>query len=246
MGMFASTEFWTVAAGVIALITFIFMYFTHRGERFRSRKMLLVHETTWSNITHETTRIDGKPLHVFLGKEPVRNFAICLIRVANVGGASIVKHDFETSITVRYTDIDKIYYTNLRGRTSQSLSPEIDIAGNDIIIKPLLLNPGDSFDIEAGFDVNSANARPALNAFGRIAGISEICVIGGPKIDATGVSKITLPKQPDTAHLLRSAILGLAGGITLAVVLAVIVFNTFADKRTTTPPVQQGRPPLEH
>lgn len=234
MDIIKNLDFWDV---LIALMALLGGHYYYRRERHRGRKSLIVEQTSWSTITNEAIRIDGKPLRVFLGEQPVRNFAISRIKIANTGGAPILASDFEREVVIRFVGIDEIYYTDLQGRTSSSLAPGISVQGEgEVMIKPLLLNSGDSFVVEVGVDLNRHDVGPSIEAFGRIAGVSDIEIRAAPGIDVSGVPEIKAADQPDSGHLLGAAFLGLIGGAALTFVLAVFVFNSFAEKTDGGPP----------
>jgi hypothetical protein len=173
-----SIESWTIVGVVVAALTLFVTYRAYKKDTHRTRKGLVVDQTSWSQVTNEAVRLGGKPLHVSLGEQPVRNFVISRIRVANTGGTPILASDFEREIVVRYDEIDEIYYTALKGRTTRSLSPQISVQGKELVIKPLLLNPGDSFVIEVGVDLRHYGVTPSAlthsDGAGRRSSLSQI------------------------------------------------------------------------
>ena len=66
-----SVEFWTIAAGVIALVALLFSFFVYRKDYVRIGKKLVINSVSLSTLTNESVRIDGKPLRVFLAHQAI-------------------------------------------------------------------------------------------------------------------------------------------------------------------------------
>jgi hypothetical protein len=232
VGLLGSADLSTKIATIVTLLALLIeVYFWVRDDH-RSKKRLVINQSDVSTLINRAVRLDGRTLNVFLGDEPVKNFAISRIEVVNAGGAPIVSADFESSIFIDYRNVDKIYYAEVRG--PEGLRPAIAVQDSRVVIEPLLLNPGDRFVIEAGVDLTRQDSQLNIAALGRIAGVPEIEV---SEIEKSKQHDPTLlpPPGPDTGHVMGAAGLGAIGGFAFAGVLAVFVFNSFQDDPNFVP-----------
>lgn len=125
------------------------------------------------SITPLVKSIDSKlELKVSQGSVELKNPVLSVVEVLNSGGRPIVASDFESPLSVGLGN-DAVVRTAALGSAQPSeLEPSIDFAGSAVRIKPLLLNPGDRFEIS----ILSDGAAPAFIAHARIAGITSVGV----------------------------------------------------------------------
>lgn len=108
-------------------------------------------------------------LEIKIKGESVNNVMLDTCRISNSGSKSILKDDFERSISINVPDDSKMYLARLKKKLPENLTLKYELNNNKLLIEPLLLNPKDEFEVEL---FSSSNVYPNINA--RIAGISKI------------------------------------------------------------------------
>lgn len=135
------------------------------------------------------------------------------VTIENTGGAPIARSDFDAPIEVHINDAPSIIDGRVTLKSPENLPVELARSSSGLIIKPLLLNPGDSFVIEIlgskDFDISNIESR--------ISGIDSIV-----KSEPAGVEGLYLKRvrsgQPGMT--LESEILRIHPVIPLATMLA--------------------------
>jgi len=101
--------------------------------------------------------------------ESVNKVMLHTFRIRNSGSEPIKKDDFERPISINVPDDTKIYLARLKKKLPENLTPKYELNNNKLLIKPLLLNSDDEFEMEL---FSSSNAYPTIDA--RVVGISKI------------------------------------------------------------------------
>jgi hypothetical protein len=173
-----AVELSTIVGAIFAVLAVAVAIFFYYADRRRRNKALTAELTSVFSLLNRRVDTGGKELRVFLGTEPVDNLTISHIRILNSGGCPILGVDFELPLKLIFHDSQKIYFYSIKNRTPHGLEPVISAENNTIFVEPLLLNPGDNFLIEIGFDSYSPNRSDLyFQAIARIAGIHNITVI---------------------------------------------------------------------
>ncbi|HEY7646788.1 MAG TPA: hypothetical protein VH858_17230 [Hyphomicrobiales bacterium] len=136
-------------------------------------KGLLTEVISISSLINENARTQDGQLRVLFHDEIVKNFALVQFRIKNTGGYPISVRDFERDLKLKLENIDKVYSVKVTGRSPQNLTPTVEFENDSIIIKPLLLNPEDSFIINSGIDAENVE-KLKMTPDGRISGIRHI------------------------------------------------------------------------
>jgi len=98
---------------------------------------------------------------------------LSLVRVANEGGKPVLTKDFEGVFAIHIAEPSEVVNASVTARDPANLVVEIEQDTQEFRVKPLLLNPGDSFTVS----VLSSKAAPTVDARARIAGVSKIVVV---------------------------------------------------------------------
>ena len=105
----------------------------------------------------------------YLGKK-VDSLVLTSILIKNNGNLSTEPKDFEKEIVIIAPSGTSIYSAKTKNSRPDNLKPYLWINENSILIKSLLINPKDSFQV----DFISSNIQSPLIVEARIAGISKI------------------------------------------------------------------------
>ncbi len=115
----------------------------------------------------------AKGIEVVYAGRRIPNYAILQVRVANTGGQPIRSTDYEMPVQIGVSDVSEILSVEQGSADPPGLDAKPTIAGTNIQLAPLLLNPTDSFTITAGV-VPVQGAVPRVAPRGRIAGIKRL------------------------------------------------------------------------
>lgn len=99
---------------------------------------------------------------------PVPSAVLATVRVRNSGNTPIIPGDFEGPLTIQLSD--SVLDLRVDCVDPAGLSPVVTIEAGDVAVEPLLLNPGDNFDLV--FILDDTSDRPAVSA--RIAGVRDL------------------------------------------------------------------------
>lgn len=187
-----------IVVGVASLIWMGLSFYWRLKDLKRLEKRLRIEMLPVVIFTNEAWEVGGKPLRIIWGDQIVSNFAITQLRITNSGGLPINRADFEErkEIKIRLEGVSEIYEEKIAKRTPEYLKPTISARGNQISIKPILLNPGDSFIVQSAIGLEKTNAKPRISASGRISGISEIEVSElSPVIPRQGIGMLEIVER---------------------------------------------------
>lgn len=123
-----------------------------------------------------TFSVDGgatslvKGLQVTLDGKKLDRPYITLLKVKNIGAKPIPSGDWESPLKLSISSKVDIVHARLSLTSEQTLMPSIDFSDAEILIRPILLNPGDYFEVQ----VLTTGGQPEFSAGARIAGIPAI------------------------------------------------------------------------
>ncbi|MBN4956941.1 hypothetical protein JY411_00680 [Stenotrophomonas maltophilia] len=117
------------------------------------------------------TGVDGEMEFAIGGRRVVKPYYV-VVQVTNAGNRSIAAADVERPLTLAMGNVE-IAQAQVLTSQPAALKPELERQERQLVVKPLLLNPGDSFQI--GF--LTSGAEPSVTAQARIAGISDVRVV---------------------------------------------------------------------
>jgi hypothetical protein len=97
---------------------------------------------------------------------------LSVIQITSSGYRSILANDFEKPIEIGVQEPVKIVKVDMVTNSPKSISPQVAIVDNLVIIRPLLLNQDDSFTLA----IISDQTKPDFNPKVRISGVSDVQV----------------------------------------------------------------------
>ncbi|MCD9511542.1 hypothetical protein [Photobacterium phosphoreum] len=118
-----------------------------------------------TNLVSSLDGVDG--LQISMDGTPVKEAVLYIIKFKNTGTESINVKDFEKDMSLYFDD--RIFSVETKAMKPDNLSLKYFMKGNNISIKPLLFNAGDSFFLEI---ITATSIYPTIDF--RISGVSEI------------------------------------------------------------------------
>ena len=131
------------------------------------KKSLEYKITSQSELVSEKTSVEG--LEIKIKGETIDNISIYGLKVTNSGSAPILANDFEKPISIYVEENAKIYAVKIKQLHPENLSLSHIIKDDFLIVDPLLLNPGDEFEMDL---YSSSSKYPKIDT--RIAGIVKV------------------------------------------------------------------------
>jgi hypothetical protein len=160
-------KFWLTTA--LTLLGIVVMAALWQLDRSQARPAITLSVLSTSGLSAgaEPTAIEGVVLSVD-GKAVVEPF-VSVIRLENKGSRPIQSSDFETPISIATTPTE-VVKAAVKFTVPPDLRPDIRVDGGKLILRPLLLNPGDSVTVS----LLTSGGSPAFSPAGRIAGVQSI------------------------------------------------------------------------
>ncbi|MGA9810145.1 MAG: hypothetical protein WBQ56_20855 [Candidatus Sulfotelmatobacter sp.] len=199
---------------VVAISTTVLLFLIGRRRKGLSymlsdTRVLGVHEAV--NPSRVQILFDGKP---------VTDVHLVTIRVNNSGNEPIRADDFERALRFNWAEPTRILMAEVIELSPESLQPTINSSGNEIIVDPLLMNPGDSFRVKT-----LINQVSKLSVDARIVGVKRI--------------RKTIESGKETFGFVRKLFVAAALGVVCLIIMLVgqrsglVVANGRAEVRLT-------------
>jgi hypothetical protein len=113
----------------------------------RRHKALTYEVLSQAELAGMTGEIDGRLQMLFEGA-PIHSAYLIVLRFVNTGNVAITPADYQRDLTCRFDDDARIISANLTETTPKNLVPILTIQDPALVIKPILLNSGDSMTIQ--------------------------------------------------------------------------------------------------
>jgi hypothetical protein len=138
--------------------------------------------------------INPSRVQILFDDKPVTAVRLVMLTVNNSGNEPIRAEDFERALRFSWAEPARILTADVVEVSPEGLQPTIKASANEIVLEPLLLNPGDWFCVKT-----LINQVGKLSVEGRIVGVQRI--------------KKTIASRKDTSArtLLLVAAVGLVG-----------------------------------
>jgi len=157
-------QFAGVFVGLVAIAASLFIY-----RRQTARKALACGLLSVRELLSVDEKIAGK-LEIRFEDEPVRDVLLLLIGVRNAGNVAILRSDFDNPLHVALPVGAKLLRAETVDQHPSGLGVRLTTTPSSITVEPLLLNPDDSFSIQAL--VSGQNHEITIEA--RIVGVSKL------------------------------------------------------------------------
>ena len=161
--MFEDWGFYQFVVGLIALLIIIIIALY---ERFKNKKAFSYYKT--DSLPLISNKIGRETLQVLYNNTSVEDAHIITFYFKNNGIKFIDKEDFILPICISSETKLKILNAVITSTHPQNLIPSFTISDSQIVINPLVLNRGDSFQVNVVSDGEFLN--PII--LGRIKGVS--------------------------------------------------------------------------
>ena len=140
---FITNPVWLGAiAAIVAVLVPIVLYYVSKQKKSLSYEILA--ENPLISIDKE---IKTK-LQILLDGNPIENLHLLLIRFNNDGKVPIPAADYERPITLSFKDATNIISAEYVSGIPSNLVTSVASSKNNLAIKPILMNSGDSFTIK--------------------------------------------------------------------------------------------------
>lgn len=214
-----------LAIGVVAIAVAIYLWRRGRVRPALSYRLLS------ARVVNVDQGVEDR-ISVLYDDKAVTDVRLLDLRVENTGTAAITADAFETPLSIALGEGARVLNQPSVGKTvPPELQPHVSVEGQDLVIAPLLLNAGDSFEVTAL--VSQLSDGNCLRA--RIAGV--------PKLINTGTGSAESERMNRTTTSPRSIVLPIVG---MFIVLAIWIYaHVFVgEPRNHTRVVLTSGPPL--
>ena len=164
--------------GIFAIIVSIVLFFAQRKKKSLSYEIL-----SKTPVLSAAEEIAGKLQILFQG-EVVQKVYLLVIRISNTGNVPIASSDYERPISIRFGGEARILTTEVSESEPKNMDAKVETRDQNILVKPVLLNSGDSITIKSLV----SNYSGKLNIDGRIIGVKNI----SPKRDTSNIWSVVL------------------------------------------------------
>lgn len=149
---------------ILAVLTTILLFLANRR---RKRLSYLLMDTRVLGV-HEV--VDTNRIQILFDGVPVTEVHLLIITVSNWGNEAIRLEDFERPLRFSWHEPARILTAEITEVRPESLRPTFRFAvTNELVVDPLLLNPGDSFQMKV-----LMNQSSKLSVDARIVGVQQI------------------------------------------------------------------------
>jgi hypothetical protein len=151
-----------IAAGGIVVPLVIYVL----GREYKGLTVETVEQTTLVDLTQDKTG----HLELTYKGEPVNQLTAVTLEIRNSGTRPVAATDFERPLVIVLGDSVAVLGASVGEKSPDELSPRLAVGSGNVVISPLLMNPGDRFRITS--QVRGRFREPAVH--GRILGVSTI------------------------------------------------------------------------
>jgi hypothetical protein len=157
-------QFITVIVGIIAIAITIIIYYSQRQYKDLSYEII-----SNSPLITKSKEIESN-VQIFFDKKPVNNVYLVILKLFNSGNIPISAKDYESPLTFNFGEQASILSADVTKTEPRNLRVNLKEINNKIILKPVLLNSGDSITFKFLLSDFSSIIKPEA----RILGIRDI------------------------------------------------------------------------
>lgn len=159
---------WQFIGALLTLVTIAISIFVFVKERAKKAVTYQIHSFYRFLSISEKEKGDFRVL--YKGNE-IQDLFLISLQIANTGNMPIASKDFERPIVFTFGESSKIFSVEVIATQPKTLSAELSIKNNKVVLSPLLLNSGDVIDIKC---LVTSPQLDKIAADGRIIGVKEI------------------------------------------------------------------------
>jgi hypothetical protein len=157
---------WNGIAAILA-ITSIILTITFFFKQWK-RKSLAYFIATEAPLFEQNDSVKGNLQITYAGRN-VTDLYLLVLKITNDGSVPIRLSDFEKPIEFSFGE-SEIIQAQITAKRPKNLTPNLQVEINKLIIRPMLLNPKDTFVIQTIFTQYSGEIYPKI----RIVGVRDI------------------------------------------------------------------------
>lgn len=220
---------WQFVGAALAVAALIASFVIYRLQRLR--KGVTYDVLSRTNLLTVREELEGK-LQVLYEGEPAKSLSLLVLKLWNSGNQPILATDYERPISFGTGEASRLLTADVTEAEPLGLQVDYEISGNKLVLKPMLLNPGDSVTLK--LLVRDAGARLVPDS--RIVGVKSLHRLGDgsklfPALTTVGMLLIAVgfylfigyfPRNPSKLPLPPPSPTSLVG-ITLAAVGYIIM-----------------------
>jgi hypothetical protein len=166
--------FWGVVIGGVAILVSIGIAFWQQSVG-RSVKELSWGIVSQGRLVDVHDNMKGR-LKVLFDGVPRTDLKFVVLKIANTGNVPIEEHDFAEKLTLNFGD--PILDAGVAGVVPPDLKTQMLFGGRQLVLDPLLLNPGDSVSLKVFLGVpergGARGSSRVVEASTHIAGVSRL------------------------------------------------------------------------
>jgi hypothetical protein len=156
---------------------------------FQRRRKSLSYVVMSNTLLFSSNEIGAGKLQVVFKGKTVKDPRLIVVKISNSGNVPIPASEYEIPVALRFGESTSVLTADIHGTTPGSIKATVELGDTEVILNPLLLNPGDSVTLKTL--VSHSDGKVAVA--GRIVGVREI--------------KVLQPKGTKTALAITGAIL---------------------------------------
>jgi hypothetical protein len=136
----------------------------------QSKKKRLLYRIPVENKMLTTEEVKEGNIKILYKDQKVNEIALLILYIKNYGKIPIVKEDFDLPMQFNFSENCNVLSAEVIKTLPEKINVEVITNQNSIVIKPLLINPGDIIV----FKILTSKLDDSLNVFSRIKGITSI------------------------------------------------------------------------
>jgi hypothetical protein len=155
-----------MARTILAVLAICLTIFFFLVKRRRKRLSYILSDTRVLGVDEA---VNPSRVEILFDGAPVTDVRLVIITINNSGNDPILADDFERALQLRWAEPARILTAEVVEVSPESLQPTIKTGVNEIVLNPLLLNPGDWLRIKT-----LINQGGKLSVDARVVGVKRI------------------------------------------------------------------------
>jgi hypothetical protein len=154
--------------GFVAIIVSTVLYWTQRRRKALSYDIIVS-----SPLVSAVDEIKGR-LEIYFDGKPVQDIHLVGVKIINSGNVPIVSADYERPVSLSFGREAEILSAKALEPNPDSLQASVDIEATRVVLKPVLLNGGDSITL-----TSLVSGLSEISVDGRIVGVKDMRELAG-------------------------------------------------------------------